>query len=106
MGRHGDVPLILISETDCCFRCPDAGVHLTLPLGTPFAVLPLSETRAQSHGLMWDLDEVTLSPKGLVSSSNRTAAEAVLVKADDTVIITLPLAHLPQALAAVSETSA
>ena len=101
LARFSDVPLILISPSDCCFRCPDDGVTLTLPVGTLIAVLPMDDIRCTSTGLRWDMDNKALHPAGFVSSSNQTAASSVRITVTGPAIITLPVAQLEVAISAV-----
>ena len=101
LARFSDKPLILLSETDCCLRCPDAGLALSLPVGTAFAVLPMDAVTATSSGLHWDMDAMALHPAGFVSSSNRTAAPEVRLHVTGPAIVTLPVAQLSAAIAAV-----
>lgn len=99
--RHPQVPLVLVDVVDCCFACPSEGLSLALPIGTPIAILPMGEAVVTTRGLAWDMDQAALRPAGMVSSSNRTAAAEVSIAVDGPAIITLPFAHLPDAIAAV-----
>lgn len=101
MARYAAKPLVFFSATDCCFRCPDAGVVLELPVGTLLSVLPMDDLRATSQGLQWDMDGLALHPAGVVSSSNRTAAPQVSISVTGPAIITLPLAQWAHAIDAV-----
>lgn len=101
LARFADSPLILVSPTNCCFRCPDAGVTLDLPLGTLIAVLPMDSIRCTSDGLRWDMADTALHPAGFVSSSNQTEKPTVHIKVTGPAIITLPVAQLATAIAAV-----
>lgn len=101
LARFADKPLILLSEQDCCFRCPDAGLQIRLPVGTPFAVLPMDDLHATSRGLQWEMDNLALHPSGFVSSSNRTVAADVKVTVTGPALVTLPVAQLAAVIAAV-----
>lgn len=101
LARYRDVPLILLSAENCCFRAPEGPWDIALPVGTDFAVLPMSETVVRSEGLQWDMDQIRLSPVGMVSSSNKTAASVVRLEIQGDALITLPLDHLPAAIGVV-----
>lgn len=101
LARFSDAPLILLWEAECCFRCPDAGLTLTLPVGTPIAVLPMDAINCTSSGLRWDMQDLALHPAGFVSSSNVTVTERVTIRVSGPALITLPVAQLAGAIAAV-----
>jgi len=101
LAKNPDIPLILLSNTECCFRCPDAGAALRVPVGTGFAVLPMADITATTTGLRWDMDGLPLSPSGFVSSSNATAAPDVTIAVTGSAILTLPLAQLNAAIGVV-----
>lgn len=101
LARFPDVPLILLSESECCFRCPDHGLDLTVPVGIPLAVLPMDALRCTSRGLVWDMNHLTLHPAHRVSSSNMSNAAQVRIDVTGAAIITLPVAQLEAAIAAV-----
>lgn len=98
MVRFRQTPLILLSDSECCFRAPVGAWTIDLPSGTPFALLPMGEAVVSSTGLVWDMDRMTLSPTGRVSSSNKTAAPHVRVDVGGSVIVTLPLDQLGAAI--------
>jgi thiamine pyrophosphokinase len=98
LARLATVPLILVSGTECCFRGPDAAWQIALPVGTPFAILPMEDVVVSSTGLAWDMDDMALSPVGRVSSSNMTAADVVSVRCTGAAIVTLPLSGLAAAI--------
>lgn len=98
LAKNAAVPLILLSNEECCFRCPDAGAQLDLPEGTQCAVLPMADITATSQGLRWEMDALPLQPAGFVSSSNETKAREVMISVTGPAIITVPLAHLSAAI--------
>ena len=101
MVRLDRVPLILLSDTDCCFRAPRGPWRIQLPVGTDFAVLPMSDAVASTVGLVWDMDRMALSPAGMVSSSNKVAAAEVEIDVQGPAVISLPLDYLSAAIAVV-----
>ena len=98
LARYAESPLILMSETECCFRAPETLWQIAMPVGTGFAVLPMSDVVASTKGLVWDMNEMALSPVGRVSSSNATATRVVEVSIQGAALITLPLDQLPAAI--------
>ena len=92
--------VILLSADDVVFVCPP-DVSLTLPVGCRFALLPMGDVRLTTQGLRWDLTDAALHPTGLVSSSNEVATPQVRISAQGPLLITLPLAQLFAAKAAV-----
>ncbi|MFT4915989.1 MAG: thiamine pyrophosphokinase [Yoonia sp.] len=77
---------------------PNETWSIDLPVGTPFAVLPMVDTIVTTRGLEWDMDEMRLSPVGRVSSSNRTELNHVSLQIKGVAIVTLPLSQLAAAL--------
>ncbi|SEW22344.1 thiamine diphosphokinase [Cognatiyoonia koreensis] len=100
LARYAHQPVILLSTTDVVFLSP-ARMRLAVPVGTRIGLLPLATVKAQTTGLRWNLDGVDLHPTRWVSSSNEAADDTVSVVADGPLLITLPLAQLDAAIAAV-----
>lgn len=98
LAQSAPTPLVLLSDTDCCFRAPDTPWDIALPVGTGFAILPMDDVVATTKGLVWDMDAMRLSPVGRVSSSNETALANVKVSVSGAAIVTLPLAQLSAAI--------
>ncbi len=98
LARSAGMPLILLSDTECCFRAPNTSWQIDLPQGTPFAILPLHDVVASTAGLVWDMDEMALSPIGRVSSSNMTEQDRVTVTITGAAIVTMPLDQLAAAI--------
>lgn len=99
--RFPEVPLILLDHVDCCFCCRAGGMTLQVPPDIPLSVLPMDQIVATTQGLVWDMDRMPLHPAGMVSSSNRSAAEVVSINVTGPAIVTLPADHLSAAIAAV-----
>ncbi|MEO9863673.1 MAG: thiamine diphosphokinase [Yoonia sp.] len=101
LARSSRKRLILLSDTECCFLSPSTQWDIELPEGTPFAILPMTDVRATTNGLVWDMDDMALSPVGRVSSSNKTKAPIVTVRVTGAAIVTLPIGMLQAATAVV-----
>lgn len=99
--QRSAMPVILLGAEDVILRAPEA-ITLTLPVGTRFSVFPMSEVAARSYGLNWPLDGLTLSPGGIVGTSNITTAPTVRVEVDrGQALLILPREHLNAVLAAL-----
>ena len=99
--QRAAMPVILLGAEDVILRAPDA-ITLTLPVGTRFSVFPMSEVAARSTGLNWPLDGLTLSPGGIVGTSNITTAPTVRVEVErGQALLILPREHLDAVLAAL-----
>lgn len=99
--QRSAMPVILLGAEDVILRAPEA-ITLTLPVETRFSVFPMSEVAARSDGLNWPLDGLTLSPGGIVGTSNITTAPTVRVEVErGQALLILPREHLDAVLAAL-----
>ncbi|MEM7295728.1 MAG: thiamine diphosphokinase [Pseudomonadota bacterium] len=91
LGRRS--PTVLVGGGEIVTLCPGK-LALRLPIGTPLALYPLLSMRVQTSGLVWNVDGM-LSPDGLISTSNRTAAAEITLSAEAAgVLLILPEAAL------------
>jgi thiamine pyrophosphokinase len=89
----------LIDSEDVCVICPPH-LDLNLPKGTRFSIFPLTDVVARSKGLKWNVDDVALSPVGMVSTSNETTATRVQCWIDQgKALVIFPREHLDDVLA-------
>ena len=102
LARYRHRAVVLLDDTDASFILPDDPVVLNLPPDTRLSLMPLAELRATATGLRWPLQDRVLHPAGTVSSSNAVAQGPVSIQADGPLLITLPRAHLAQAVTAAS----
>lgn len=98
--RHAGRPVVLVGAEDVAFVVR-GDIRLDLPEDTPLALLPLRGATVTTTGLRWNLSKQRMHPAGLISSSNKTESGPVRVRTDVPLILTLPLASLPDAIAAV-----
>jgi thiamine pyrophosphokinase len=96
--RHPHRPVILVSRDDVCFLARPV-MSLRLTPGARVALLPLDHATVTTRGLRWDLHNAVLHPTGLISSSNLAQADAVSLRIDGKVIVTLPLSELAGVMA-------
>lgn len=78
----------LMDAEDACAICP-AHLDITLPIGTRFSIFPLTDVAARSKGLKWNVDDLPLSPVGIVSTSNETADNRVQCWIDQGVAVVI-----------------
>jgi thiamine pyrophosphokinase len=83
-----DRTVFLVDEQDACVICP-AHLDLKLPKGTRFSIFPLTDVRARSKGLKWNVDGVAMSPVGIVSTSNETTDDRVQCWIDDGIAVVI-----------------
>jgi len=94
-------PVILIGGGEVVFVARGQ-VSVQVGRGQPVALYPLVPVKVESRGMVWDVDG-TLSPKGLISTSNEMAEEVLeLTAAEEGVLVILPEAALPEVIAALS----
>lgn len=93
--------IILLSADDVCFVAPPGTLALALPRATRIALLPQMAARVTTTGLRWDIADRTMHPAAFISTSNETEEAHVTITTDAPLLITLPLACLDAAIAAV-----
>ena len=91
--------VILVGEVDICFHL-SRPLKMTLPVGTRFSLFPMAKVNVRGTGLVWPVDDLELSPWGMIGTSNETNAPAVTVETDGAgLLVILPRAHLTDAIA-------
>ena len=93
-------PVVLVSDDDVVFAIRNS-LTLHLPIDTRIALLPMSKTKVTTTGLHWNLTAATMHPAAQISSSNAVADGTVTITSNQPIILTLPLAQLDHAIAAV-----
>ncbi|MCY4179205.1 MAG: thiamine diphosphokinase [Litoreibacter sp.] len=96
--KFTDKTVFLISEEDVCFVCPSQ-LDLDLPEGTRFSIYPMSEMRGTSAGLAYPIDGLTLSPTGIVGTSNAVTGPVSLKVAQGEALVIVPRDCLEAVLA-------
>lgn len=90
--RRADRRCVLIGKHDVVCLCPPE-IVLDLPRGTRFSLFPMGEVRATSEGLRWPLDGLTLSPAGVIGTSNEVSGPLRLTAEAPLLLLILPVAH-------------
>ena len=89
----------LVDAQDVCAICPPH-LYLSLPVGTRFSIFPLTDVAARSVGLKWNVDGLSLSPVGIVSTSNETTGDRVQCWIDQGVaVVIFPREYIHDVLA-------
>lgn len=102
--RVPDKRVILVGEVDICFHL-HAPLSMTLPVGTRFSLFPMARVTVNASGLVWPLENLELSPWGMIGTSNETNAPTVTIQADGAgLLVILPREHLDDAIAALVPT--
>ncbi len=94
--------VILVGEVDICFHL-SRPLKMSLPVGTRFSLFPMAQVTVQATGLVWPVEDLQMSPWGMIGTSNETNAPGVTVAADGPgLLVILPRAHLTDAIAALT----
>jgi thiamine pyrophosphokinase len=94
-----DRSAFLMGADDACAICP-AHLDLKLPKGTRFSIFPLTDVIARSSGLKWNVDGLSLSPVGIVSTSNETTGSRIECWIDQGIaVVIFPREHIHDVLA-------
>ncbi len=98
LARENLMQVILVSGDDVCFLARHPRTHLSLPVGTRIALVPLGSAQVDTSGLRWDIADAAMAPDGFISTSNEAAQRDITIHASGSVLITLPLAALDAAM--------
>lgn len=101
--RHPEPPVILLGDTDLCFRCP-AELAMDLPAGTRVSLFPMAPvTGTRSEGLRWPVEGLALNPAERVGTSNEATGGPVRIGFEPSgMLAILPAACLPAAAASLA----
>lgn len=94
--------VILVGEVDICFHL-NGPLEMSLPIGTRFSLFPMAQVKVRATGLVWPVDDLEMSPWGMIGTSNETNMPEVTVAADGPgLLVILPRAHLTDAIAVLT----
>lgn len=102
MGRHPEMPVILLSADDASTIVPAQGITLHLPVGTRISLMPLADARVDATGLKWPIIDQAMHPMHFTSPSNAVAEETVQIHAMGPVVVTVPRGQAASLAKAVS----
>ncbi len=102
--RYRDRAIMLLADEDIIFHSP-LRLSIELPTGSRFSIFPMGEVRGvRSHGLLWSVSGLDLSPGGRIGTSNRVSSGTVEVGFDRPgALIVLPREALPNAIQALGQ---
>jgi len=100
IARFPEKRVILFGLQDVVLRVPEQ-ISLTVPVGTPIALLPMGPARVWTTGLKWDMKGAALAPNGIISSSNKASHPKVEIRTEGPVLLTLPKMFVDGLTAAV-----
>ncbi|MCK8464859.1 thiamine diphosphokinase [Aliiroseovarius sp. S1339] len=100
--RMPEKRVILVGEVDICFHL-NGELKMALPVGTRFSLFPMARVNVRATGLVWPVEDLEMSPWGMIGTSNETNAPNVNIKVDGPgLLVILPRAHLTDAIAALT----
>ena len=98
MARHADRTVFLVDADDVSYLAPQGDSTITMPAGARVSLMPLGDVRASVSGVRWPFTDWALHPVGRNSASNMAVGGAVRITAQGPLLVTLPLAHLGEAV--------
>lgn len=98
MARYAHRPVFLVDADDVSYLAPQGDSVITLPAGARVSLMPLADVRASVSGVRWPFTDWALHPTGRNSASNMAAGGPVRISAEGPLLVTLPLAHLVEAV--------
>ena len=100
MARYSQQRVFLLDQDDVSFVAAQGQTYLDLPSGCRISMMPLGEASVSASGVVWPFSDQLMTPTGFISSSNAAAGGPITIDVDGPLLITLPQAHLEDALQA------
>jgi thiamine pyrophosphokinase len=98
---RADRRCILIGPQDVAFAAP-ASLELSLTIGEPLSLFPMSQVTGRSEGLEWPIAGLSFAPDGMIGTSNRVVARSVVLEFDRRgMLVILPRRRLDAAIRAL-----
>ena len=101
LARHPGVRCIVVGSHDLVFMAPRE-ITLAVAEGTRVSLFPLAPVRGDSEGLRWPLSGIDFRPDGRVGTSNAATGPVRLRFDAPGMLVILPRAELPAAMAALA----
>ncbi|WP_296762416.1 thiamine diphosphokinase [Sediminimonas sp.] len=98
--RHPYRRCLLLDGKDLVFLAPPV-LRLDLVPGTRFSVFPMGPVEAESEGLQWPLDGLSLAPDGRIGTSNRVTGPVWLRASAPKLLVIVPFKALDAVIAAL-----
>jgi thiamine pyrophosphokinase len=97
---RADRPCLLLGPETLAFHAPPA-IALPLGPGTLVSLFPFAEVAVASTGLVWPTDHLRFGPATRIGTSNAASGPVTLRPSAPGMLVILPRATLPEALAAL-----
>jgi thiamine pyrophosphokinase len=98
MARMADRAVFLVDADDVSYLAPQGDSTITLPAGARVSLMPLARVVASVSGVRWPFADWVLDPVGRNSASNMATGGVVRITAKGPLLVTLPQAHLAEAV--------
>ncbi len=98
LAAHPDRRCLLLSGSDVTFLAPEI-LALDLAVGSRLSLFPMAAVEGESQGLRWPLQGLRFAPDGMIGTSNEVSGPVRLRFSARKMLVILPLAALPAALA-------
>lgn len=98
LARRVGPPVVMLCAQDVVFA-PPPRLHLDLAAGTRVSIFPMGPLRGHSRGLRWPIDGLTLTPGGMIGTSNE-ALGAVDLDLEGQGVVLLPVTTFEYVMAA------
>lgn len=102
MARFAERAILLVDAEEVSFIAPFGTTVMDLPRDAAIALMPVGRAQVSATGLKWPFSDQPMTPDGFTSPSNRVDTGPVTITTDGPVLVTLPLAFLPQAVQAAA----
>ncbi|MFN6952377.1 MAG: thiamine diphosphokinase [Albidovulum sp.] len=100
--RHPGRRCLILTSRDVAFAAPRR-MALDLPVGTRVSLFPMAAVCAQATGLRWPVEGINFRPDGRVGTSNRAEGPIAFGFDAPGMLVILPRAALPAAIAALRQ---
>ncbi|MFN3662184.1 thiamine diphosphokinase [Yoonia sp.] len=98
MARHLHRTVLLVDADDVSYLAPQGDSVITMSAGARVSLMPLGDVHASVSGVRWPFTDWALNPTGRNSASNMAMGGPVRISAQGPLLVTLPLAHLVEAV--------
>lgn len=100
--RHPARRCLILTPRDVAFAAPPR-LSLDLRSGTRVSLFPMAPVSGQGTGLRWPIDGLRFAPDGRIGTSNRAEGPVRLAFGRPGMLVILPRAALPAAIAGLTQ---